>query len=368
MFAGGLTTIRTTRWVRFGAVALLMAGFVLCSITRLQAGASSPGSTPDLGIDVLLYPSYGTTAQDMSAAQRVFSYVSSLGANSVALSFFFYQTSVTASSVEAGVETPSVSLLGSMVDLAHADGLRVQLRPLLNSVILQDEGSSREKIAPKNVSAWFASYLAFLKPYMVMARLHHVEEFAVSAELASLAKYDDYYTSIVDAVHQTTRASVIYESNWNPESSVPNARSGIDLYEPILGITSNADATTAAFTAGMKANLQNLQANNYGALQAPPSETVLAEVGIAAIEGSWRTPWVYPSPPDNAIDRALQADWFTAACNVVQDLNMRGLYFWYVPLDAGFEPTYNANTSEDPVQWENTSAAAAISSCFARSW
>jgi hypothetical protein len=343
-------------------VAALLSIAAVAATAPLSANANSGATSTDLGINVLIYPQYGTLQQNLTAAQHTFEYAKSLNANSVSLNFFMYQATYTSSTVSAGAATPSVSLLGAMVDLAHADGLRVQLRPQLNEDSLHAEGQWRGSIVPSNMTEWFASYLTFLKPYMIMARVHHVEEFAIGVELASLSHYDQYWVPILEDAQQLTGSKVIYESNWNGQTSLDGPAFGLDFYQPVTGISSDSDATVANLTAGMESNLAGTY---YDALQFPPSQTILTEVGLAASSGSYNNPWVYPSPPDSSLDRTLQANWFTAACDTVQQLGMGGIYYWFLPISAGNNAqTYNADSALDPVQWENTATSAAISSCF----
>lgn len=360
--------LRSPTLIRRVAAAVLVSMMAVVATVPFRANATTLGSSqPELGINVLLYPSPGSYAKVMSAAQRVFAYVRSLHANSVALNFYFYQSSPTASKVHAGIQTPSLSMLATIIDIARADGLQVQLRPVLNESLIKKDGGYRGGITPSNVSEWFTSYYDFLKPYMVMGRLHHVEGFAVGVELASLTKYDQYWETIVHAATELTGADVIYEANWNGQMSLPGAQFGLEFYEPLVGITSDGQATVANFTRSMEANLNNLQAGLYDALQTSKSEAMLTEVGVAAVEGSWLKPWKYPGVPDKSVVRSVQANWFTAACDTAQAMGLRGIYYWFVPLDANFEPTYNANTAKDPVQWENTATSKAISACFTSS-
>ena len=90
------------------------------------------------------------------------------------------------------------------------------------------------------------------------------------------------------------------------------------------------------------------------------SSTRLEEIGIAGIDGAYASPWAYYLT--GAPDRAIQANWFTAACNAFFDFHMRGIYFWGLELEF-FQP---GAVATDTFQWYGTAGATAIANCFSR--
>jgi len=72
----------------------------------LGSTAGAGTTTTELGVNVLMYPEFGTRQQNLDAAKKMFTYVRSLHANAVALCFNVYpivtspdQTVVTTSTV-----------------------------------------------------------------------------------------------------------------------------------------------------------------------------------------------------------------------------------------------------------------------------
>ena len=358
---------------------LLAGAAALCATASLIAPMAAPtaAASPkkNLGVNILLYPQYGTKKTNLDAAKKLFAYVKSLNANSVALCMQRdpdLSTSTDASSasgVVAGAATPSPSYLAQFIDLAHGAGLMVQVRPLLNEELLHPAGSWRGGIAPTNTAAWFTSYTKFLTPYLTMSHQHHVESFAIGAELTSMTPYNRYWLPLVSQAKKLSGAEIIFESNWNGRGSLPGATYGYDDYQPILGITKAADATVQAFTTKMEANL--LSGANYGGIPVAPSQAEFSEIAISATEFSWLYPWVDNyDPATSTINRTIQANWFTASCNAFHDLGMRGIYYWAIVLNLNFDPTASAD-STDPAkakayEWQNTASSDAIRSCFAR--
>ena len=365
-----------------GRSRVVLATVVLSIVVALAVPVRTPAataaaSTPaiSLGVDVEMFPEFGTHSANLAAAKRLFTYLRSLHANAVALCIAVYPSvapggdPVTASAVSAGPATPSPSYLGQFIDLAHAAGLTVQVRPLINEDLLHLVGSWRGGIHPTNVAQWFSSYSAFLAPYFVTARQHHVEAFSIGAELTSMAPYDRYWVPLVATAKRVTRAEVIFEANWNGRASIPGATYGYDNYQPIDGVSTVADATAAAFTTKMEANL--LSGANSGGLPVAPTDAQFSEVGIAALDHSWLYPWVTTyDPTTQTVVRSVQANWFTAACNAVQDLHLRGIYFWSLIFSVDFDPAASADSPDptlaQPYGWQNTASATAIQACFSR--
>lgn len=357
----------------------LILAALICAVTSLLVPMASPSSAASpkkhLGINVVMYPQYGTKKANFDAAKKLFVYLKSLKANSVALCIQMYpdlstsDVASTASGVVAGSSTPTPAYLGQFIDLAHGAGLMVQVRPLLNEDLLHAAGTWRGEIKPTSPSAWFTSYTKFLTPYLSMSRQHHVESFAIGAELTSMTPYNRYWLPLVSQAKKFSGAEIIFESNWVGRGSLPGATYGYDNYQPIQGISTAADATVSTFTTKMESNL--LKGTGYGGLPVAPSEAEFSEIAIAALDQSWLSPWIDNyDPSKDTINRSVQANWFTASCNAYHDLNMRGIYFWGIIFNSNFDPSSSAD-STDPKKasayyWQNTASADAIRTCFAR--
>ena len=365
----GLLRGRALVGVAFGALSLVGA------LTPPLTSASVTAATPkrQLGINVLMYPGTGTQRANLDAAKRMFTYIRSLNANAVALCFQVYpdlsvtSDPITSNGVAAGHDTPNPTYLGEFVDLAHAAGLTVQLRPLINEDVLHAQGSWRGGIAPADKAAWFASYGSFLQPYFVMAHQHHVETFAIGAELTSMAPHNRYWLPLISQARKLTGSEIIYEANWNGRASLPAATFGYDAYQPVTGIANVSQATVQNLTAKMETNLTQ---STSGGLPVAASEAQFSEVAIAALNNSWMRPWLTTyNPATDTIIRSIQANWFTAACNAFHDLGMRGIYFWVLQLNSGFDPTASADSADptkaQPDRWQNTVSSDAIKTCFA---
>jgi hypothetical protein len=179
-------------WLKI-APAALGATCIVCSLAIPPALASnSPHqaqSAPEMGVSVV----FSDVAplpdnQELAQAQRVFKYISGLGANAVSLNIPFYMSSQSASTVSSGIGTPSAPVLRAIIEVARQDGLSVQLRPLLSE--LGDDtvttGEWRGSIVPADPAEWFASYWTWLEPYVLVAKQTGVSSFSIGAELNTM--------------------------------------------------------------------------------------------------------------------------------------------------------------------------------------
>ena len=85
--------------------------------------------------------------------------------------------------------------------------------------------------------------------------------------------------------------------------------------------------------------------------------TALDEVGIRATDGAYYHPSLWGV--GGKLDETVQARWFTAACEVVQQYHLRGIYFWNVNLaDDPAHPPFPS-----PPTFEGKTAAKSIRGC-----
>jgi hypothetical protein len=327
------------------ALGLMVAGCAAASrIPALQPQAvpvgakiALPRRPVQLGIDVDWYAWQGQNVG--STARTTAAYLEKLHANAVSISFPFFAEGEHSNAVLATAQTPTPAQLSVAIAAFQADGLTVSLRPLLDESSL---GRSRVGWTPPDLSAWFNSYESFLRPYLQMAQSDGVAEFIVGTELTAFDTSPRWKGFDAQA-SKLYRGTLACAANWDP---VPKRICGgldetVDAYPPVRpGKTLLAawDAYDRSLSKG----------------------TLLTEVGIAAAPDAPSMPWVHAWNIQK-VDPAVQARWFTAACQAAVREHMGGIYFWSVGLGA---PT-RGPTLQNQLGWTGSAGADAIKACFA---
>lgn len=292
------------------------------------------------GVDIDLYFFPGTDA--VAAARADVRYVRSLHANAISVSFPFYMAGRKSPAVYAGSETPSPGQVALLARDAEQAGLYVSIRPLLDE---QSLGGSRTSWKPRQPAAWFASYQQFLLPYAEMAQREHIPELIVGAEFDRFGAYPQW-NALDRALRRVYHGRLAYALNWTvrgPQGG-PVTRL-VDSYPPFPQLS--ASVSVAALTRAWESYDRRF-----------PPGTVESEVGIAAVRGAYAQPWRVQWP-GTAIDPAIQARWFTAACRAAQATDMGGIYFWALGFGRSSGPTVT-----QPAAWSNSPGSAAIAACY----
>ena len=340
----------------------LMAGIVIPTGAITASGSAGAATKTELGINVMVYDAWPSDADALTAANQTFTYLQNLGANAVALNFSFSMSSDTSSVISANAVTPAPTLLGSRIDAARAHGLTVELRPLLVESTISP--SWRGSISPSDPTAWFASYQQFLAPYVALATTHQVHRFVVGAELESMLHFAKPWKHLVKAFTTTTSTTgteLSFDGNWEPVVGVAGIGYGMDFYQPVL-LQPGATGTVRSLQRAMHANLTGIFSSPGSTAPVPLRKLVLSEVGIAAVRGAWVQPYNTFYGKKVAIRRAVQANWFTAACQEAKVDHLKGIYFWTV-----FLAPWKSTTEDDsasPYEWVGTASADAIRTCF----
>jgi Glycoside Hydrolase Family 113 len=290
-------------------------------------------------------------------ARRVVDYLITIDANSVALAFPFFTAGPTASSVFATSATPSARRVGVALDEFSRRGLRATLKPLLDekALLAVSRRSWRGSIQPANRDAWFATYRKLLVPYLHVAQRSRARTFVIGTELSSLES-DPRWGALAGQAKGIFRADIAYSVNWDSYVSRPNRMPvdevGVDAYFPL---EVDDDAPTSVLVAGWNRWLDRRAVG-------PLPDLSFSEVGAPAEDGAYRHPAAWGSTRGHALNLAVQARWFTAACQVARQRKMAGLYWWKVDF-------HDDPVRADPVHDKHDSFLGrpgedAIQSCF----
>ncbi len=347
-----------------------LVGLVALLASSLSAGATVVDRAGFIqhGLDTYFTYDCQSAAQVHQWASTQINQFKSLGANSIGIGFPIYTDSPTSNNVYAKLQcgggvfwSPPPDVVGEVVQIAHAAGLRVLLRPLIDQQNLFAAGPtySRNNIEPTNLTTWFRNYTNTIKPYLVMAQADHVEHFALETELDSVADYTNW-TAVIKTASSLYKGNLVWDYSWY--TGVKKVlRSGtsfaIDAYPQLLGATPSS--TTKQLLTMWNALLTK---HSYSIPRI--SLATIDEIGIAAQDGAYLASWKSSFPlSTHPFDVQIQVRWFTAACSFMKKHAMRGIYFWGSWLMAN---NGGMLTTPNPAKPSNIQPATqtAIKSCF----
>ena len=314
----------------------------------------------ELGIQVYwVVDNHDSETVTLAKARRIVNYAIGLGANSIAVTFPFYTSGITADTVfRDAAKTPSPARISIFLAVAAQAHLRVTLRPILNeeSLIAEDPIAWRGSIQPSSVSTWFLSYRRLLLPYARAAQAGHAATFVIGTELESLERAPEW-AAVIRSIKSVYTGQLLYAENFDEfakhDKHLPLATIGIDAYPRFnLPDSTSVDRLTAAWD-------RWLGTHRKAALR----KVVLEEVGIDAVADSYPDPGAWISTTDAPIVLPVQTKWYEAVCRAVADEDLAGVYWWEIPFDAN--PATPRLWDADRLTFLGRPAQGVIKSCFA---
>ncbi|WP_405907080.1 hypothetical protein OG742_17590 [Streptomyces sp. NBC_00828] len=257
-------------------------------------------------------------------ARKQAKYLIGLGANSVSLSFPYFTGDSTSNKISAGAKTPSPERLQRVLQVFEDAGFRTTVRPIMDEASLDPPTGWRGNIEPASRSAWFASYKEFLTPYLKVAEEEKANTFVIGTELNSL-EGDTGWDSLVASAETAFSGEVAYDANWDNYVSgrinMPVSHLGVDAYFPVK----------VADTASVETLVDGWNTWLDKKATGPLPNITIAESGIGAMNGAYHAPGDFYTK--RAVNPTVQANWYEAVCQVVQEREMSGVYWWSIWFD-----------------------------------
>lgn len=252
-------------------------------------------------------------------------YLVGLHANSVSVSFPFFTGHRGSTQISRGDKTPTPERLARVLGIFHQAGLRTTVRPLMDETSLDTKaGGWRGNIEPTDRDAWFDSYGTFLTPYLKEAEASRAATFVIGTELNSM-EGDPRWDALVGDAEKLFGGEVAYDANWDAyvrgPVTMPVNHLGVDAYFPVKV---GDDATVETLVDGWNTWLDKKATGKL------PKITI-AEAGIGAMDGAYHAPGDFYTK--RAVNPEVQANWYTAVCQVVRERQMRGVYWWSIYFD-----------------------------------
>lgn len=277
---------------------------------------------PVVGVNLYALSNY-PAAQVAADGARALSYIRNvLHAEAVDIVWDFYAPSAGSDEVNATAATLSASNVAILTHIAQQDHLLVEYRPL---IMIENSSQPWEGyIIPADPSAWFANYYERELPYLRMAQRYGINEFVAATEMKALngnPLWPLFLTALGNIFHGVISYAAYQADYFSPaDTLLPIKYLGMDMYEDIhVPSTASASQVTAAW----ESFFAQVPAATLHA-------TAIDETGIAARDGAYEKP--SRLGPAGTFNAAIQANWFTAACNTVKKYHLRAVFFWKVDL------------------------------------
>ncbi|MDE2511999.1 MAG: hypothetical protein KGL74_12825, partial [Elusimicrobia bacterium] len=202
----------------------------------LCAASAVARAQPILGFNL---PFWSRDGYASPSAAKGLEEISATGAGWVALTPTLYVKDRRDSIVATGADTPSDDSLRAAIRSARARGLKVALKPHVDSLA----GGARAWLYPEDPGRWFATYRENLLRYARLAREEKCDLFVVGTELALLTGPRDWkaWRSLIHDVRAVYPGPLTYAANWHSAVHVGFWEEldyiGIDAYYPVIGGT-----------------------------------------------------------------------------------------------------------------------------------
>jgi len=318
------------------------------ALATVARAAGSPDGPLHPYFRGITFPGWSAESFGEAEARQGARAVRAVGADWVSLVVTGYQEDPLSVQVLADPEkTVPLSSVARAVQIAHAEGIKVLLKPHVNLQIEEkDDHMWRGLIRPRgpdDVNAWFHGYRAFLKPFVELSIREKVEMLSVGVELQQMDGFGDHWQKLIAWVRECGyRGKLTYSAMYNSFERVPFWREldyvGIDAYFPA---TANADADLRQIIAGCKALAARLGAFS----KEVGKPIVFTEVGFNNHDGCNTRPsfWSGNKAP---IDNLEQAACYHAVLDIFpRQPWLAGMFWWTwessgtpMPSDPSYSP------------------------------
>lgn len=276
------------------------------------------------------------------------------GANSVTFVAVWYAPNSASADMYRTGNTASDASLISAIQQAQSLGLKVILKPHLDS----QDGAWRAYINPSNPDLWFTNYAAMINHYADLGQQQGAVALCVGTELVSMSTnpaYESRWRSLVAGVRARFGGKLTYSANWGSEgfaeefSRIPFWDAldylGLSAYFPVA-------STNTPTVDQMRASWANWQTTKINPFQQRWGKPVLfTEGGYRSADGTATTPYDWSST--QTLDTQEQVDSYEALYQSWAGVSwFAGQMFWdwstsanVSPTDTGYEvqnkPAYN---------------------------
>jgi len=299
---------------------------LLAAVAALSLGlAITPSRPPEepgaCAVGGLNFASWWHDEYASPAAERSLEELAGTGSHAVALIATQYQDGPESSDVAPDpLRTPSDGALRRAVVRAHALGLRVRLRIMVDL----RSGQSRTVIDPSDRDAWFAAYRRLVRHYARLAQATGVETLEIGAELKRLTGPSDAerWRGVIRTARRHFDGRLAYAANWDEYGHISwwgqLDEIAIDAYFPLAAGPDPSEGSVIAAWEEFADDLAALAARWERRI-------VFAELGYPSSRGALAEPW----RPGGSYSGEEQAIGLDAACRALGGRPwFGGAYVW----------------------------------------
>ena len=221
----------------------------------------------------------------------------------------------------------------SQIDIAHAAGFRVFLKPHV-WISAPTAGKWRSDVFPsndKNWKLWQASYRDFILAYAKIAAENKVELFCVGTEFSRLAiEKPLFWRQLIRDVRRVYTGKITYAANWYEEFEKITFWDdldyiGIQAYFPLV---KNEYPTVPQLAKAWDKHIPSIEVIH----QQYQRKILFTEMGYKSTADSAISPWEwidYTGKPDKAVSDETQANCYAAFFDVIWNKDwLAGVHLW----------------------------------------
>ena len=300
---------------------------------KFEPGQVVPSPGPITPAEFQRGVTYTSWSKDELAAQvsdMSLAYLADLNVGEIALMVVRYQETAVAKSIYIDeVKTISDETLGHAINVMHALGMKVMLKPHVDCA---DE-DARVNILPSD--EWFKGYKEMMVHYAELAAKYNVELYCVGTELSNTttSQWKKQWTEVIDAIKAVYKGPLTYAANWDEYETVSFWEMvdyiGMDAYFPL---TNQKNPPKEDLVAGWERHANTIEA--WRTAQKLDKPVIFTEVGYDTIEGSNIQPWrVLPTLATHKESQDEQANCLAALFEAMAKRPwFKGFYWWnYFP-------------------------------------
>ena len=258
------------------------------------------------------------------------------GVNLISIYITMYVDSPTSNTIKSGAYTPTDSELEAAIDLAHSNGMAVQLAPTVWTV---QPYVWRGAYYPSNRSVFFDSYRSMMNHYADLAESNGVELLTIGSEYVSLERYGSEWRHVISDVRQRFSGLTTY-------MAVTQRIAKVRWWDALdfIGVSPYYSLSTAAKPTydEMRATWLNRWMPFVHRISTRFGRPVLFnEIGYLSALGAAAAP--YKSATQQPASERVQADAYAALLDAADSQPwLRGITFfrWSPPTAAPIDKTY----------------------------